>query len=65
MARLRQAKEEADKEISEFRAHMEAEFQRKLTEVRTQMKDSLLNHSYENMLNPLAISNISCLLQSL
>ncbi|KAJ6909372.1 V-type proton ATPase subunit G-like isoform X2 [Populus alba x Populus x berolinensis] len=32
MARLRQAKEEADKEIAEFRAHMEAEFQRKLTE---------------------------------
>jgi F0F1-type ATP synthase membrane subunit b/b' len=60
MARLRQAKEEADKEIAEFRAHMEAEFQRKLTEVRTRMKDSLLNHSYENMLNPLAISNISC-----
>jgi hypothetical protein len=24
------------------------------------MKDSLLNHSYENMLNPLAIWNISC-----
>ncbi|KAJ6901877.1 hypothetical protein NC651_019612 [Populus alba x Populus x berolinensis] len=32
MARLRQAKEEAEKEIAEFRAHMEAEFQRKLTE---------------------------------
>ncbi|KAF9676690.1 hypothetical protein SADUNF_Sadunf08G0029200 [Salix dunnii] len=32
MARLKQAKEEADKEIAEFRAHMEAEFQRKLAE---------------------------------
>jgi V-type H+-transporting ATPase subunit G len=36
MARLKQAKEEADKEIAEFRAQMEAEFQRKLAEVRTQ-----------------------------
>lgn len=61
MARLKQAKEEADKEIAEFRAHMEAEYQRKLAEVRTQMKGSfLLNHSYDNMLNPLAISNICC-----
>lgn len=34
MARLRQAKEEAEKDIAEFRAHMEAEFQRKLAEVR-------------------------------
>uniref|UniRef100_A0A7C9DV58 V-type proton ATPase subunit G n=2 Tax=Opuntia streptacantha TaxID=393608 RepID=A0A7C9DV58_OPUST len=32
MARLKQAKEEAEKEIAEFRAHMEAEFQRKLAE---------------------------------
>ncbi|CAO2813387.1 unnamed protein product [Amaranthus hypochondriacus] len=32
MARLRQAKEEAEREISEFRAQMEAEFQRKLAE---------------------------------
>ncbi|XP_052312024.1 V-type proton ATPase subunit G 1 isoform X1 [Populus trichocarpa] len=32
MARLKQAKEEADKEIAEFRAQMEAEFQRKLAE---------------------------------
>lgn len=32
-ARLRQAKEEAEKEIAEFRAQMEAEFQRKLAEV--------------------------------
>ncbi|KAG5610906.1 hypothetical protein AABB24_007738 [Solanum stoloniferum] len=29
-ARLKQAKEEAEKEIAEFRAYMEAEFQRKL-----------------------------------
>ncbi|XP_057526713.1 V-type proton ATPase subunit G 1-like [Amaranthus tricolor] len=32
MARLRQAKEEAEREISEFRTQMEAEFQRKLAE---------------------------------
>ncbi|GMG99391.1 hypothetical protein Nepgr_001231 [Nepenthes gracilis] len=32
MARLKQAKEEAEKEIAEFRAHMEAEYQRKLAE---------------------------------
>ncbi|KAI5648714.1 hypothetical protein M9H77_34719 [Catharanthus roseus] len=31
-ARLRQAKEEAEKEIAEFRAQMEADFQRKLAE---------------------------------
>ncbi|OIT32844.1 PREDICTED: V-type proton ATPase subunit G 2 [Nicotiana attenuata] len=29
-ARLKQAKEEAEKEIAEFRAYMEAEFQRKV-----------------------------------
>ncbi|KAI4384039.1 hypothetical protein MLD38_009811 [Melastoma candidum] len=32
MARLRQAKEEAEKEIAEFRAQMEREFQRKVAE---------------------------------
>nr|XP_016509493.1 PREDICTED: V-type proton ATPase subunit G 1-like [Nicotiana tabacum] len=32
-ARLKQAKEEAEKEIAEFRAYMEAEFQRKLEQV--------------------------------
>lgn len=32
MARLRQAKEEAEREIAEFRAQMEAEYQRKLAE---------------------------------
>jgi len=31
MARLKQAKEEAEKEITEFRAQLEAEFQKKLT----------------------------------
>ncbi|KAL0340634.1 UNVERIFIED_CONTAM: V-type proton ATPase subunit G 1 [Sesamum radiatum] len=31
-ARLKQAKEEAEREIAEFRAQMEADFQRKLTE---------------------------------
>ncbi|KAF0935501.1 hypothetical protein E2562_034283 [Oryza meyeriana var. granulata] len=32
-ARLRQAKEEAEREIAEYRAQMEAEFQRKVAEV--------------------------------
>lgn len=31
-ARLRQAKEEAEREIAEYRAQMEADFQRKLSE---------------------------------
>lgn len=33
MARLKQAKEEAAKEVAEFRAQMESEFQRKVAEV--------------------------------
>ena len=33
MARLKQAKEEAEKEIAEYRAQMEREFQRKVAEV--------------------------------
>ncbi|WCJ19335.1 V-type proton ATPase subunit G [Euphorbia peplus] len=32
MARLKQAKEEAEKDIADFRAQMEADFQRKLAE---------------------------------
>ncbi|KAK6943789.1 Vacuolar (H+)-ATPase G subunit [Dillenia turbinata] len=32
MARLKQAKEEADKEVADFRAQMEMEFQRKVAE---------------------------------
>ena len=32
MARLKQAKEEADKEIAAYRAQMEAEFQRKVAQ---------------------------------
>ncbi|VFQ92629.1 unnamed protein product [Cuscuta campestris] len=32
LARLKQAKAEAEKEISEFRAHMEAEYQKKLAQ---------------------------------
>ncbi|KAF6167884.1 hypothetical protein GIB67_027662 [Kingdonia uniflora] len=32
LARLKQAKEEADKEIAEYRAQVEAQFQRKLAE---------------------------------
>lgn len=34
MARLKQAKEEAEKEIAEYRAHVELEFQKKLAAVR-------------------------------
>lgn len=33
LVRLKQAKEEAEKEVAEFRAKMEADYQRKLTEV--------------------------------
>ncbi|KAK1299208.1 V-type proton ATPase subunit G 1 [Acorus calamus] len=32
LARLKQAKDEAEKEVAEHRAHMEAEFQRKVAE---------------------------------
>ncbi|KAF3777688.1 V-type proton ATPase subunit G [Nymphaea thermarum] len=32
MTRLKQAKDEADKEIAHYRAHMEAEFQKKIAE---------------------------------
>ncbi|KAL7612121.1 V-type proton ATPase subunit G 1 [Lactuca sativa] len=32
LARLKQAKEEAEREVTEFRAQMEADYQRKLTE---------------------------------
>lgn len=35
MARLKQAKEEAEKEIAGYRAQMEKEFQRKVAEVNT------------------------------
>uniref|UniRef100_A0A2P2K0Z1 Uncharacterized protein Vacuolar ATP synthase subunit G 2 family protein n=1 Tax=Rhizophora mucronata TaxID=61149 RepID=A0A2P2K0Z1_RHIMU len=34
LARLKQAKEEAEKEAAQFRAQVEAEFQRKLAEAR-------------------------------
>lgn len=34
MARLKQAKEEAEREIAEFRVRMEKEFQRKVAEVK-------------------------------
>lgn len=33
MARLKQAKEEAEKEIAEYRAHVEREFQKKVAAV--------------------------------
>ncbi|KAF3773739.1 V-type proton ATPase subunit G [Nymphaea thermarum] len=32
MTRLKQAKEEADREIAQYRTHMEAEFQKKIVE---------------------------------
>lgn len=35
LARLKQAKEEAEKEVAEYRSHMEAAFQSKLAEVST------------------------------
>lgn len=38
MARLKQAKEEAEKEIAEFRAQMDAQFQRKVSEVKLMKK---------------------------
>ncbi|XP_066347899.1 V-type proton ATPase subunit G1-like [Miscanthus floridulus] len=42
-ARLRQAKEEAEREIAEYRAQMEAEFQRKVAEEETATKIEQLN----------------------
>lgn len=41
MARLKQAKEEAEKEIAEYRAQMEREFQRKVSEVSWLLLKSL------------------------
>lgn len=35
MARLKQAKEEAEKEVAEYRSHMEAAFQNKVAAVST------------------------------
>lgn len=40
LARLKQAKEEAEKEIAQYRAKLESEFQKKLSDV------SLLFHKY-------------------
>lgn len=37
-SRLKQAKEEAEKDIADFRAQMEAEFQKKVSEVRMSQK---------------------------
>lgn len=37
MARLKQAKEEAEKEIAAYRAQVESEFQRKLAEVSIEL----------------------------
>lgn len=33
MARLKQAKDEAEREVAQYRAHMEAQYQNKLSEV--------------------------------
>ena len=46
MARLKQAKEEAEKEIAAFRAQMEFEFQKKVAEVTIKTKLSLKFHPY-------------------
>jgi hypothetical protein len=42
LARLKQAKEEAEKEIAEFRAQIEREFQRKVAEVSVTTKEEKL-----------------------
>lgn len=34
MARLKQAKDEAEREVAQYRANMEAEYQKKVTEVK-------------------------------
>lgn len=34
MARLRQAKDEAEREVAHYRAHLEAEYQKKVSEVK-------------------------------
>lgn len=47
-ARLKQAKEEAEKEIAEFRAYMEAEFQRKLEQVTRTQIVSRRSYSHKN-----------------
>lgn len=52
LARLKQAKEEADKEIAEYRAKLELEFQKKVSDVSlfylimitTAVKPSLLSY---------------------
>ncbi|KAJ6900617.1 hypothetical protein NC652_026656 [Populus alba x Populus x berolinensis] len=61
MARLKQAKEEAGKEIAEFRAQMEAEFQRKLAEQRM----ILLRHCISRTCSPLSSNVIPGILKSL
>lgn len=35
MARLKQAKEEAEKDVALYRSHMETEYQKKISEVHT------------------------------
>lgn len=47
-ARLKQAKEEAEKEIAALRAHLEAEFQKNLSKVNRKQKRVFKIHLYEN-----------------
>lgn len=46
-ARLKQAKEEAEKEIAALRAHLETEFQKKLSKVNRKQKRVFKIHLYE------------------
>lgn len=46
MARLKQAKEEAEKEIAEYKAKTEQDFQRKLEEVKNCNKGNLKSSSF-------------------
>lgn len=41
MARLKQAKEEAEKEIAEYRAQVERDFQRKVAEVCCMSRETI------------------------
>lgn len=55
MARLKQSKDEAEKEVAAFRAQMELEFQRKVAEVKIELKYCLSPACREKTisLNPL------------
>jgi len=55
LARLKQAKEEAEKEIAEYRAQLEREFQKKVSDV------SLYDYIWLCYTGPLQYSNLWCL----